>query len=34
MYYDMVEKGEAKKSFAEYWKPKEKVQTIVVNKKK
>jgi hypothetical protein len=34
MYYDMVDKGEAKKSFAEYWKPKEKAVVIETPKKK
>ena len=29
MYYNMVDKGEAKKSFGEYWKPKEKAVVIL-----
>ena len=34
MYYDMVDRGEAKKSFDEYWKPREASATIETPKKK
>ena len=33
MFYDLSDKGEIKKSFDQYWKPKEKAQTIVTKKK-
>jgi hypothetical protein len=33
MYHGMVDRGEAKKSFDEYWKPKEKSVTIVTKNK-